>query len=283
MNDLLARLQLDAGLTRQILVNFIHDEITRVGLARAIVGLSGGIDSALVAALAVRALGRENVLGVLMPYRTSNPDSRLDAELMVEQLGIPHKLIEITPMVDAYFAALDGQDQAGPQLGMRKGNVMARQRMIVLYDQSAAFGGLVVGTANKTEALLGYTTQFGDAAAALHPISDLYKCQVRQLAAALDVPERVRAKAPSADLWAGQTDEGELGFSYDEADQILYLLVDERRRPDEVIAQGFRAAVVNEVVRRIRRNQYKRVPPLIAKVSPRTIGIDFLYLRDWGT
>jgi NAD+ synthase len=159
---------------------------------------------------------------------------------------------------------------------------MARARMIVLYDQSEEFRALVIGTSNKTEALLGYTTQFGDNAAAIQPIADLYKCQVRQLARAVGVPEDIIAKAPSADLWEGQTDEGELGFTYDAADAILYRLVDERRRVEDVIAEGFDARVVQRIVETMARNQFKRVTPLVAKVSMRTVGVDFLYDRDWG-
>jgi NAD+ synthase len=166
---------------------------------------------------------------------------------------------------------------------MRKGNIMARQRMIVLYDQSEAFKGLAVGTGNKTEILLGYTTVYGDAANALNPIGDLYKTQVRQLSRAMGISEEVIGKAPSADLWAGQTDEGELGFTYEQADQLLYLLVDERWTPDEAIEAGFEERFVHEVVRRIRVNQFKRILPPIAKISQRTVGYDFLYLRDWGT
>lgn len=278
MNDknLLAPLQINADLARKIIVEFIRQEVTRVGLPKGIIGLSGGVDSSLVAFLSVQALGRENVHGILMPYRTSNPESRADAEEVARQLRIDTRVIDITPMVEPYLVEHVGDDDR------RRGNVMARTRMIVLYDQSEAFRGLVIGTSNKTEALLGYTTQFGDNAVAVQPIADLYKAQVRQLARLVGVPEHIVAKAPSADLWQGQTDEGELGFTYDEADAILYHLVDERRRVDDVIALGFDARVVRRIVELIKRNHFKRVTPLIAKVSARTIGIDFLYDRDWG-
>lgn len=273
--DLLAPLQLNTDLARKMLVAFIRAEITRVGFARGILGLSGGVDSALVAFLTAEALGAENVLGLLMPYRTSNPQSRADAESVAQQLGIATRVIEITPLVEPYLARV-GDD------ARRRGNVMARARMIVLYDQSEDFRALVVGTSNKTEALLGYTTQFGDNAAAIQPIADLYKCQVRQLARAVGVPQNIIAKAPSADLWQGQTDEGELGFTYDQADAILYRLVDERRRVDDVIAQGFDERIVRRIGELMRRNHFKRVTPPIAKLSGRTIGVDFLYNRDWG-
>lgn len=275
-NPLLALLQINSGLARKMIVDFIRTEVTRVGFSRVIVGLSGGIDSALVAFLAAEALQPDNVLAVMMPYRTSNPESRADAELVVKQLGIKSRVVEITPMVEPYLTSYVGDN------ARRRGNVMARMRMIVLYDLSEEFHGLVIGTSNKTEALLGYTTQFGDSAAAIQPIADLYKAQVRQLAREVGVPQRLIAKAPSADLWQGQTDEGELGFTYDEADAILYHLVDERRRVDEVVALGFPARVVNRIVELVQRNQFKRVPPIVAKISARTIGIDFLYDRDWG-
>ena len=276
MNPLLAPLQINPGLARKMIVDFIRTEVTRVGFSRAIIALSGGIDSALVAFLAAEALGPDNVLAVMMPYRTSNPESRADAELVIKQLGIKSRVVEITPMVEPYLTSYVGDN------ARRRGNVMARMRMIIVYDMSEEFHGLVIGTSNKTEALLGYTTQFGDNAAAIQPITDLYKAQVRQLAREVGVPQKIIDKAPSADLWQGQTDEGELGFTYDEADAILYHLVDERRRMDEVVALGFSARVVTRIVELVQRNQFKRVPPIVAKISARTIGIDFLYDRDWG-
>jgi NAD+ synthase len=243
---------------------------------RGVLGLSGGIDSSLVAFLAAEALGKENVLGILMPYRTSNPSSRADAETIAQQLGIAARVIDITPMVEPYLAQFVKDER-------RRGNVMARARMIVLYDQSEEFRALVIGTSNKTEALLGYTTQFGDNAAAIQPIADLYKCQVRQLARAVGVPQTIIDKAPSADLWQGQTDEGELGFTYDQADAILYRLVDERRQIEDVVAMGFEERVVRRIVELMARNHFKRVPPPVAKLSARTLGVDFLYDRDWNT
>ena len=160
---------------------------------------------------------------------------------------------------------------------------MARARMIVLYDRSEAFKGLVVGTGNKTEILLGYSTLWGDSASALNPIGDLYKTQVRQLSRALGIPTVIVDKPPSADLWAGQTDEDELGFTYEDADKLLYLLIDQRYNPQECVEAGFEQSFVEKVVRRIRTTQFKRMLPPIAKVSNRTVGYDFLYLRDWGT
>lgn len=270
-------LTIHPDLTRQILTGFIQTELKRMGFEKAVIGLSGGIDSALSCYLAAEALGAKNVLAVRMPYQTSSADSMEDAQKVITALGVESLTIPITPMVDPYF---DLNPEMDP---VRRGNVMARQRMIILFDQSARYHGLVIGTGNKTEILLGYTTLYGDSACAINPLGDLYKTQVRQLAEALGIPESIRKKAPSADLWSGQTDESELGFTYAQVDQLLYDLVDQRFSPEDCIAAGFSADFVRKVVERIRRNQFKRVAPPVAKLSNRTIGYDFLYLRDWGT
>ena len=270
-------LSIHTDLARKILTGFIKSEITRFGFTRAVIGLSGGIDSALSCALAAEALGPDNVLAIRMPYKTSSADSLEDAEKTATRFGVRMETIEITPMVEPMI-------QLDPQISnLRKGNLMARSRMIVLYDQSMVFKGLVVGTSNKTETLLGYTTLWGDMASALNPLGDLYKTQVRQLSRAMNVPSSVIDKAPSADLWKGQTDEGELGFTYAEVDKLLFLLVDKRYNVEDCIAAGFSEEFVNQVVERIHRSQYKRMIPPIAKLSNRTIGYDFLYIRDWGT
>jgi NAD+ synthase len=270
-------LSIHTELARKILTGFIHSEITRTGFGKAVLGLSGGIDSALSCYLAAEALGPQNVLAVRMPYKASSPESLEHAQLVIDALGVQSLTVEITDMVEPLFAKFPEMDN------MRRGNIMARQRMIILYDQSAVFPGLVVGTGNKTEILLGYSTLYGDSACALNPIGDLYKCQVRQLSRALGVPDVIVDKAPSADLWAGQTDEADLGYTYDEADRLLYLLIDERYTPQECIEAGFAPEFVHSVVERVRRNHFKRILPPIAKISNRTIGYDFLYLRDWGT
>ena len=270
-------LAINPELARKILTGFIKSEIMRAGFERAVVGLSGGIDSALSCVLAAEALGPENVLAVRMPYKSSSSESLEHAQMVIEQFQVRSETIEITDMVDPLIA----RDPEMPKL--RKGNIMARTRMIVLYDQSEAFRGLVVGTGNKTEILLGYSTLWGDSASALNPIGDLYKAQVRQLARALGIPSVIVDKPPSADLWVGQTDENELGFTYDDVDKLLYLLVDHRYSPEECVEAGFDQTFVETVVTRIRRNQFKRMLPPVAKVSNRTVGYDFLYLRDWGT
>jgi NAD+ synthase len=270
-------LSINTDLARSILTGFIRSEITRAGFQHAVVGLSGGVDSTLSCYLAAQALGAQNVLAVRMPYRTSSPDSMVHAQLVIDALGVQEITIPITEMVEPLFGRYPEASS------VRRGNIMARARMIVLYDQSEVFHGLVVGTGNKTEILLGYTTLYGDSACALNPLGDLYKTQVRQLARTMGIPEVIIAKPPSADLWKDQTDEGELGFTYAEVDRLLYLLVDQRYSPDECVAAGFAADFVQQVVERVRRNHFKRILPPIAKLSNRTVGYDFLYLRDWGT
>lgn len=273
---ILPRLTINTDLAHTILVKFLRDAVYKVGFSRAVIGLSGGIDSALAAYLVAEAIGPQNVLALRMPYRTSSPDSLADAQAVIDALGIQSDTVDITPMVDPLLARFPDANN------VRRGNIMARMRMVVLYDQSAAFGGLVIGTSNKTETLLGYSTVYGDNAAGVQPIADLYKTQVRQLGRALGLPPSILAKPPSADLWAGQTDENELGFTYETADQVLYLLVDERYTVDEVAAEGFERDFVARVWRQVRLNHYKRTMPNVAKLSTRSIGHDFLYLRDWS-
>jgi NAD+ synthase len=270
-------LEINTDLARSILTSFIRDEITRAGFKRAVVGVSGGVDSALACMLSAEALGPENVLALRLPYSNSSPESLEHAGLVIEQAGVQEKTIEITEAVEALLA-LAPEDER-----IRRGNIMARMRMIVLYDQSAEFEGLVVGTGNKTEILLGYTTQYGDAASALNPLGDLYKTQLRQLAEAIQIPPVILGKPPTADLWQGQTDEGELGFSYEDVDRLLFLMIDRRHSLEECVEAGFEREFIERVMELVRRNQFKRVMPPIAKLSNRTVGYDFLYLRDWGT
>ena len=270
-------LSINTDLVRDLLTRFIYSEITRTGFSRAVLGVSGGIDSALVAYLAVAALGAENVLGVRMPYKSSSQDSLEHAQQVIDALKMPSLTMPITDMADGLITKFPGMSN------MRQGNIMARCRMITLYDQSEAFKGLVLGTGNKTEIMLGYSTLYGDSAHAINPIGDMYKAQIRQLSHALGVPAAIIDKAPSADLWAGQTDEQELGFTYEQADRLLYLLVDQRYSPEECVQAGFSVQFVETVVKRVRRNHFKRVMPPIAKIGSRTAGYDFLYIRDWGT
>jgi NAD+ synthase len=273
---MLSPLRLNMEIVRPLLVQFLRDETRAAGFERLVLGVSGGVDSAVVAALAAEALGKDKVLGVLMPYRTSNPRSEDDARRVVETTGIQSEKVDISAMVDAYAEKHKITDP------LRRGNIMARMRMIVLYDTSARDRALVAGTSNKTEILLGYGTQHGDLASALNPLGDLYKTQIWQLAEALGVPKEVIEKKPSADLWEGQTDEGEFGFTYADADALLYHMVDERRTDTELQGLGFVPEFVAKVRTMIQRNQFKRLPPLIAKISYRTVNVDFRYVRDWG-
>ena len=243
------------------LVEFLRESFKKAGFSKAVLGLSGGIDSALVAYLLRDALGKENVLAIMMPYKSSNPDSLNHAKLVVEDLKINSKTIEITDMIDAYFK---NEKEAS---SLRMGNKMARERMSILFDYSSKENSLVVGTSNKTEIYLGYSTQFGDSACALNPIGDLYKTNIWDLSRYLKIPNELIEKKPSADLWEGQTDEQEMGLTYKEADQVLYRMLEENKKVEEVLAEGFNKDLVDNIVRRMNRSEYKRRMPLIAKIK----------------
>ena len=268
-------LHLNYELVESILIAFIRNEIRKFGFSSVVLGLSGGIDSAVVCELAARALGPEHVLGLMMPYRTSSDESLDHARLMVERLGIASELMPVSDVVDAFFTGIEDASR------LRRGNVMARSRMLYLYDVSARDGRLVLGTSNKTELLLGYGTIFGDMASAINPVGDLYKTQLQGLARHLGIPAPLVDKPPSADLWEGQSDEEDLGFSYESVDQLLSMMLEERMDRDSIIATGVEPAFYDRVRRMVVRNQYKRMMPVIAKLSSRTPGIDFRYARDW--
>ena len=267
-------LDIQPALVEAILVKFLRSEAGKFGFSRAVLGLSGGVDSAVSAALAARAFGPKNVLGVMMPYKTSNPDSEGDARVVAEKLGIETRKVDISAMVDGYCDVHAVVDR------VRRGNAMARSRMIVLYDLSAEWKGLVIGTSNKTEILLGYSTVFGDNASSLNPLGDLYKAQVWQLSRHLGLPSAVIDKAPSADLFPGQTDEGDLGFDYRTADEVLYLLFDEGLRPDEVVARGYDERVVQQILTYEQRFRFKRRLMLIARLSGSAVNLDQEIPRD---
>jgi NAD+ synthase len=271
-----ADLKLNTTIVQELLVRFIKDQTTNAGFTKAVVGISGGVDSAVSATLAAEALGSKNVLGVMIPYRTSNPKSVEDAKLVIQATGIQSELVDISKMVDGYCEDNNITDS------LRRGNVMARMRMIVLYDLSARETGLVIGTSNKTEILVGYGTQHGDLASAINPLGDLYKSQIWQLAEAIGVPKPVIEKAPSADLWEGQTDEKEMGVTYAKLDALLYEMIDERHSDEELVKMEFDASLIKKIRMMIQKNQFKRRPPVIAKVSYRTVNVDFRYVRDWG-
>jgi NAD+ synthetase len=276
--DLPAELAIDTDVARRVIGGFIRGQLRQAGFERAVLGLSGGVDSALVAYLVAEAIGPEALLCIMLPYRTSSPESRTDAEAVVADLGCASELVDISPIVDGYFDVAAGPGGAEAD-SLRRGNFMARARMAVLYDRSVTWRGLVVGTGNKTESLIGYTTLFGDNACAFNPIGDLYKSQVRQLALAVGVPEDIVRKAPSADLWPGQTDEAEGGFSYPLLDRLLFWRVDKRRSTAELVALGFEPKLVERVDRMVAGAEFKRQVPPIAKLGPRTAGVDYLYPR----
>ncbi len=265
----------DYSVLVKILTQFLRNEVRKVGFQRIVLGLSGGVDSALVATLAVQALGSKNVKAFMMPYKKSSPLSSEHAIDLAKDLSINYEVIDISAMADGY---LNDSEMSS----LRIGNVLARCRMIVLYDHSAKESALVLGTSNKTELFLGYGTQHGDLASAINPIGDLYKSQVWALSRYLKIPNVIIQKAPSADLWTDQTDEGELGFSYKDADQVLYQLIDERKSKEQVIHDGWSSELVEKIYARIQKYQFKRKLPMIAKISNRSIPHDFLYPRDWG-
>jgi NAD+ synthase len=270
-------LTINTEAVRQFLTGFIRAEITKAGFSKAVVNLSGGLDSTVSCFLTVEALGAENVMALRLPYKSSSPESLAHAQLVIDTLGVQSLTIPITEMAEPLIQSFPDMSR------IRKGNIMARLRMIVLYDQSAAFPGLAIGTGNKTEILLGYTTLYGDAACAINPLGDLYKTQLRQLARAIGIPPVIINKPPSADLWLGQTDEGELGFTYADVDQLLYLLVDQRYKPEDCVQSGFTESFVRAVMDRVRRTHFKRVMPPIAQWNSNIVDYNSLTLHDWGT
>ena len=273
--EVAARLRLNAELACSALAHFLRDGVEQAGAAGLVAGVSGGVDSALAAALAVRALGAARVHAFFLPYRDSDPQSRVDAEAVATSLGLALRTIDLTPQIDAYFEREEPDADR-----MRRGNKLARERMTVLYDQAKKLACLVLGTSNKTEILLGYSTVFGDNASSLNPNGDLWKCQVWQLAEHVGVPLAVVAKAPSADLWPGQTSAGELGFDYRVADEVLYLMFEHSLLPEEIVERGYPAEVVAEIVRRERQNRFKRRLMLIARLSNSAVNLDREIPRD---
>lgn len=268
------RLKLHPELALRVLTGFIADAVAVTGTSGVVVGLSGGIDSALAAALAARSLGASRVHALLMPYRTSSGEAAVDARRVAGHLGLAMRTVDITPMIDAYFAVETDADE------VRRGNKMARERMTILYDQAKKLGALVLGTSNKTELLLGYSTVFGDNASSLNPLGDLYKTQVWQLSEHLELPAEVVGKPPSADLWPGQTDEGDFGFDYATADQVLYLMFDQGLTAAEIVEYGFDAAIVERIVQLEQKNRFKRRLMLIARLSGSAVNLDREIPRD---
>ncbi len=258
----------------KVLTAFIKNELYKFNFSRGILGLSGGLDSSVCAFLAAKSLGKTNVFALIMPYGDTYPQDVDDAREVADLLGINSRIIDISPMVDAYFKIFPTSDR------IIIGNKMARERMSILYDFSVREKALILGTSNKTESLLGYGTLHGDMASAINPIGDLYKTQIRQLAAHLGVPTKIIKKTPTAGLWPGQTDEKELGMTYKNIDMILYQLVDLRRTPADLLKKGFDKKNIERITRLIKSSEFKRKLPPIAKLSWRTVGLNFLYSFD---
>ena len=271
-------LAIDTDLARRWLTSFLKDEVVRRrGFAKGIVGLSGGVDSSLTAFLAVEALGKDNVIGVRMPYCTSSPESLDHALLVIETLGIQSVTIDITAAVDGYLAQVEPNGDIDPT---RRGNVMARERMIVLFDLSAKYKALPIGTSNKSERLLGYFTWHADDTPPVNPLGDLFKTQVRALARHVGVPEVILKKPPTPDLVPGQTTEGDFGISYDKVDRNLYYLI-RGMKPAEVVARGFTPEEVAKVAGRLESTHWKRRLPTVAMMSQTAIGEFYLRPVDY--
>jgi len=280
LETLLPLPEINCTLATKILSTGLADEIHKTGAKKAVIGVSGGIDSALSLALSVQAIGAENITALYMPHKVSAPSSYADALAVTGKFKIPLEVIDITEPVESYFSRDKNINQ------FRKGNIFARMRMIILYDISARDNALVIGTSNKTEILLGYSTIWGDMASAINPIGDLYKYQIYQLARHLKIPQSLLDKKPSADLWEGQSDEDELDLSYDLIDRTLYYSVDRGWNKERVIALLAQCNITQEkaesIFTRVQRSQYKRKMPLILKLTYRTVDREFRYPRDWG-
>lgn len=269
-------LEIDCEAITRVLVNFIKDSVYKNHFKNGILGVSGGLDSAVVLALAQRALGSDHTFALLMPYKLSPGDSLVHGKKICSQLKTSFEIVDITPSVDAYFSRFAACDKCSI------GNKCARERMSVLYDFSVRKKALVIGTSNKSELLIGYSTLYGDSAAAFMPLGDLYKTQVFALAKYLQIPGEIIAKKPSADLWENQTDEGEIGISYKELDEILFQLVERRKKPGDIEKMGYARPTIDKIRNMIMNSQFKRTMPPVVKLQDRAIGIDFRYLRDWN-
>ena len=251
---------INPGLVAGKLKGFISTAVSAKGFGKVVLGLSGGLDSAVVAYLSVSALGRENLIGVIMPYGNLSPEALDHAGKIAGRLRIKTEIIDIKPMIDAYF------EKISASCDLRRGNKMARERMSVLYDFSQKHDALVIGTSNRTEILLGYGTIHGDCACAINPVGGLYKTQLRQLAKYLGVPSCILKKPPSAGLWRGQTDEDEIGYTYSEIDRLLFLMIDKKMNDKKLIAEGFDETFIEDIRSRIRKNKFKSRLPLVAKI-----------------
>jgi len=271
--DLVKELSINPEVVTGLITQFIRQQFHQTGLQKGILGLSGGVDSSVVAALAVRALGCQNVIAFLLSSDTTAAEDLNDAEELANMLNIQVQKFEITPLLKLLEEKLVGHPDR-----LRRGNLMARLRMTILYDQAKYHSALVLGTSNKTEILLGYFTLWGDAAADLKPIGDLYKTQVLQLAEYLNIPRRIINKPPTAGLWVGQTDEEELGYRYREIDQLLYFLIEGQGSLIQAQKLGFDEKLISDVIQRIRHYAFKRQPVPVAKLNRTSIWQSFQIL-----
>lgn len=270
----MVEINLNLEFAKDLITKFIKEEYEKINLKKGVISLSGGIDSTLVLYLTTIALGNENVVAINMPYGELSKKGTEDAIKICETLNIKYEIVDIKPIVDSYFN-LEEMDK------LRKGNFMARMRMNIVFDKSKKYEGFVIGCSNKSELLIGYSTWYGDMAASILPIGDLYKTQVKMLSKYLKIPDFIIDKTPSAELWVGQTDEEEIGISYEELDKILFLLIDKRMSIDDVVNQGFELEKVKKIRKMVLKSHFKRRLPPIPKLSDRTVGIDFLYLREY--
>lgn len=261
------------ALMKSYLIHFLRDEVYKTGLRKAVLGLSGGIDSAVVAVLAKEAF-EDDVLAVLMPSQYSSAGSIEDAVELCDKFNLRYEIVSIAEYVKVFLNHNENTDN------VRIGNFSARMRMAALFDISAREGALVLGTSNKSELMLGYGTLFGDLASAVNPIGDIYKSEIFAFAAYLGVTENIVNKPPSADLWEGQSDEADLGFTYAQIDEVLKEYIENRLSKQELLQKGYEKPLLEMLIKKIYQNQFKRKPPIIAKLSSRTIGHDFLYPRD---
>ncbi len=262
MNEAKKQNIIDLETARTTIRRFIKGKLLQAGSNGYVLGLSGGVDSSLAAALAVEAVGPDKVLGIMMPYKTSSESSITDSELLVKHLGINYRKVDISAMIDAYFSNIDDSQK------IRAGNKMARERMAILFDIAQKTGRLVLGTGNRTESCLGYTTWYGDSACSINPVGELYKTEIRAMAELLGLPEQIITKIPSADLWVGQTDEDEIGVTYDTIDKILKRIVDEDFLSiSSLVKEGFDSRDISRVVSLLNLNSFKRRQPDVAPLG----------------
>jgi NAD+ synthase len=252
--------QINLEINIENITGFIQQQLLKAGYEKIIVGLSGGIDSAVTAALSVKAVGNKNVIGVMLPYKKSHPDSLAHAKLLAEQLEISSRIIDISPIVDVYFNNNDSDADL-----LRKGNMMARVRMCILFDLSAKYRALVAGTGNKSELMIGYCTQYGDNACAFEPIGHLYKTEVKEIARVLQIPKVIIDKSPTADLWESQTDEAEMGISYVVLDNILFNLIELGKDKKEILDTGVTEGEIEKVLKMVSISDFKRKMPPVPK------------------